>query len=150
MHLKTVPFEQRNDYIDWLLLADDSKNAVLSYLEDGDLYAVHTQGMIVGVVLLILLSKSTVELKNIAVAADFRGKGIGKAVIEEVVQMNAEKGFTSMVVGTANSSIENLVFYQKAGFRMMSIKKDFFADYEPPVYENGIRAFDMVMFERKL
>lgn len=33
---------------------------------------------------------------------------------------------------------------------MVEIKKDFFKNYPIPIYENGIRALDMVMFEKKL
>lgn len=55
-----------------------------------------------------------------------------------------------MLVGTANSSIGNLAFYQKCGFRLCGIRRDFFLSYPQPIWENGIRALDMVMFERDL
>ncbi|KIL42718.1 acyltransferase [Jeotgalibacillus alimentarius] len=150
MRLERVPVEKRNDYIDWLLLADDSKEAVLTYIESGDFYLIYIEEDISGVVLMTPVSEDQIELKNIALAENRRGKGTGRAVIEKAVVLYRDQGYKSMIVGTANSSIENLAFYQKAGFRMGSIKKDFFADYEPPIYEHGIRALDMVMFERKL
>ncbi len=148
--LKAVPYEQRTDYIDWLLLADDSENAVRSYLDYGDLYMIHIEEQIVGVMLFVALSDQSVELKNMALAENQRGKGIGKKAIEAAVKLYKNNGFKLMNVGTANSSIENLAFYQKAGFRMFLIIKDYFADYDPPVYEHGIRGLDLVMFEREL
>ncbi|MDZ5710798.1 GNAT family N-acetyltransferase [Jeotgalibacillus haloalkalitolerans] len=150
MLLKAVPYDQRTDYIDLLLLADDSEDAVRSYIDYGDLYVIHIENQIVGVMLLIPLSEDTVELKNIALSGNQRGKGIGKEAIEAAVKLYKDNGFCTMNVGTANSSIENLAFYQKAGFRMYTIIKDYFADYDPPVYEHGIRALDLVMFEREL
>lgn len=150
MNLKAVPFEERYHYIDWLLLADDSKDAILSYIDFGDLYAIHIEDKLAGVILLIPLSEQAVELKNIALADDHRGKGVGKAAIEAAAKLYKDNGFEQINVGTANSSIENLVFYQKAGFRMFSIIKDYFADYDPPFYEHGIRGIDLIMFERHL
>lgn len=148
--LKAVPYEQRTDYIGWLLLADDSENAVRSYLDYGDLYIIHIEEQVVGVMLFVALSDQSVELKNMALAENQRGKGIGKKAIEAAVKLYKDNGFKLMNVGTANSSIDNLAFYQKAGFRMFSIIKDYFADYDPPVYEHGIRGLDLVMFEREL
>ncbi|MBM7581109.1 GNAT family N-acetyltransferase [Jeotgalibacillus terrae] len=150
MRLERVLDKKRIDYIDWLLLADDSKEAVLTYIESGDLFLIYIEEEMSGVMLMTPVSEEQIELKNIALAENRRGKGTGRAVIEKVIVLYKEKGFKSMIVGTANSSIENLAFYQKAGFRMVSIKKDFFAGYEPPIYEHGIRALDMVVFERKL
>ncbi|AJD92823.1 acyltransferase [Jeotgalibacillus malaysiensis] len=150
MRLEAVPYERRHDYVNWLLLADDSENAVRSYLDYGDLYVIHIEQQIVGVMLFVTLSEHAVELKNMALTENQRGKGIGKKAIEAAVKLYKDNGFKQMNVGTANSSIENLAFYQKAGFRMFSIMKDYFADYDPPVYEHGIHGLDLVMFERKL
>jgi len=33
---------------------------------------------------------------------------------------------------------------------MESIEKDFFRDYPEPIYENGIRALDMIFFTKQL
>lgn len=89
-------------------------------------------------------------MKNIALDGASRGKGIGRALIEDGIFRYTALGFRRMVVGTANSSIGNLAFYQKCGFRMSHIRRDFFLSYPEPIWENGIRAIDMVMFERGL
>ncbi|MDP4550121.1 GNAT family N-acetyltransferase [Alkalihalobacillus macyae] len=101
-----------------------------------------------GVVLFTYHPKQVVELKNIALKPEFRGRGLGKFVITEVFNRYKRKEINKIIVGTANSSIGNLVFYQKVGFRMSEIKKDFFKEYPEPIYENGLRALDMVMFEK--
>jgi hypothetical protein len=51
-----------------------------------------------------------------------------------------------MVVGTGNSSIGNIIFYQKCGFRMDHVRKDYFWYYREPVFENGLRVRDMLVF----
>ena len=103
-----------------------------------------------GVALLIPQSKTTIELKNIAIVPKFQAKGLGKEVLRQLTAFCQKEGYQTLLVGTANSSIDNIAFYQKAGFRMESIEKDFFRDYPEPIYENGIRALDMIFFTKQL
>ncbi|GAE37515.1 acetyltransferase [Halalkalibacter akibai JCM 9157] len=75
---------------------------------------------------------------------------MGKKIIAEAIQLYRLKNYKKMIVGTANSSIANIAFYQKAGFRLTEIKKGFFDKYPVAIYEDGIRAQDMIMFEKYL
>ncbi|ETI70400.1 GNAT family N-acetyltransferase [Neobacillus vireti] len=150
VQLKAIEMEKRNSFLDYLLLADESEEIVREYINDGEMFAMLFNGQIIGVAQFIFLQDGIVELKNIAIIEDYRGKGIGKLVIKEAFGLYKMKGLNKMLVGTANSSIANLAFYQKLGFRMDEIKKDFFKKYPTPIYENGIRALDMVMLERDL
>ncbi len=68
------------------------------------------------------------------------------AILEEARRRQVQ----SVLVGTANSSIDNISFYQKCGFRMDSIRRDFFTYCPSPVYENGIRTIDMIVFRYDL
>lgn len=52
----------------------------------------------------------------------------------------------ALLVGTASAALDNIAFYQKCGFRMFEIRRDFFDYIQPPVYENGIRLLDMIVF----
>ncbi|WP_096190905.1 GNAT family N-acetyltransferase [Neobacillus soli] len=144
---KEIEIEKRNTFKDYLLLADESEEIVSEYINDGEMFAVHCEGQIIGVALFIFHPNGIVELKNIAISEGYRGKGLGKQVVKEAFHLYKLKGFHKMIVGTANSSIDNLAFYQKLGFRMTEIKKDFFKKYPTPIYESGIRALDMVMLE---
>ncbi|MCH6269112.1 GNAT family N-acetyltransferase, partial [Neobacillus citreus] len=107
-------------------------------------------GATAGVMLFTFHPDHVVEIKNMAISEKYQGMGIGKMAIKESFEVYRSRGFNKMIVGTANSSIANLAFYQKAGFRMSEIKKDFFKKYPDPIYENGIRALDMVLFEKNL
>ncbi|MFJ7725322.1 GNAT family N-acetyltransferase [Neobacillus sp. NPDC097160] len=150
IQLKEIEMEKRNAFLDYLLLADESEEIVIEYINDGEMFAILYKGQTVGVVLFTFHPNGIVELKNIAIIEEFRGKGIGKLVVKESINLYKIKGLHQMIVGTANSSIANLAFYQKLGFRMAEIKKDFFKNYPTPIYENGIRALDMVMFEKEI
>ncbi|MRG86005.1 GNAT family N-acetyltransferase [Salinibacillus xinjiangensis] len=148
IQLKFVEQSDRLQYFDYLLLADESELVVNKYINHGDMYSVYYKQEIVGAVLFTYHSQQVVELKNIALDPKYRGRGLGKVIINEAFKIYKRKGISKVIVGTANSSIGNLAFYQKVGFRMVEIKKDFFKGYPEPIFENGIRALDMVMFEK--
>uniref|UniRef100_UPI0035A23C54 GNAT family N-acetyltransferase n=1 Tax=Lysinibacillus piscis TaxID=2518931 RepID=UPI0035A23C54 len=140
----------REDYLSYLLLADEDEEIVRQYMHSGELYAIKCGEQIAGVALLLALSDEVVELKNIAILPKYQGKGIGKVVINILTNLCQSQGYRILQVGTANSSIDNIAFYQKAGFRMERIEKDFFSSYAEPIYEHGIRAYDMLYFSKKL
>ena len=148
--LQLVEREDRPQYMDYLLMADESEDAIHRYLFEGEMYGIVIHGKKKGAVLLTFPEENSVEIKNISLVSESRGKGLGKAVMEELFRMYKAKGKEKMVVGTANSSIGNLAFYQKAGFRVTGIKKDFFKNYPEPIFESGIRALDMIIFEKHL
>ncbi|MRH44508.1 GNAT family N-acetyltransferase [Aquibacillus halophilus] len=150
IRLEKVSLENRSRYIDYLLLADDSLVEVNKYIKDGDMYLIHFEDNVTGIMLFTFHPDLVVELKNIALVSKYRCIGMGKTVITESFEIYNRKGFNKMVVGTANSSIGNLIFYQKAGFRMTEIKRGFFEKYANPIFENGIKAVDMIMFEKDL
>lgn len=141
---------EREYYLPYLQLADEDEEVVRHYMNDGELYVIHCGDRLAGVALLIEQSKTTIELKNMAVVPECQGKGIGKVAIQMISERSQAEGYTQVIVGTANSSIDNIAFYQKAGFRMERIQKDFFSSYSAPIYENGIRAIDMIVFSKAL
>lgn len=90
------------------------------------------------------------EIIYIAVLASLRGRGIGKALIEAVVAEARLRGLVALAVGTANSSLANIAFYQKCGFRMDHVRCDYFAYIQPPISEDGILLRDMLVFTMQL
>ncbi|RKL67815.1 GNAT family N-acetyltransferase [Salipaludibacillus neizhouensis] len=141
---------QRSLYLDYLFLADESEVAVNKYINDGEMFSIYYRNDIVGVVLYVFHAQEVVELKNIALTPEYQGSGIGSLVLTDAFERYKRNGMIKIIVGTANSSIGNLALYQKAGFRISEIKKDFFKEYPTPIYEYGIRALDMVMLEKEL
>lgn len=132
---------------DLLLLADPSRELVDQYLAYGECRIAEEEGKIVGVYVLVKLGDSKMEIINIAVDASIQGRGIGKKLINDAIQTARMLGCKSLEVGTGNSSISQLGFYQKCGFRIDGVIQDFFLDhYEEEIFENGIQCRDMVRF----
>ena len=154
MNLK-MTFEKlyKNDQVPYelLLLADPSKELINNYVNMSEIFVARQKNETLGVVVLFPLTTETVEIKNIAVKPEFQGQGIGSFLIENVVKMAMLKKQKSIFIGTANSSVRQLYLYQKSGFEIVDIKKDFFIDhYDEPIYENGIQAKHLLVMIREL
>ena len=132
-----------------LLTADPSEATVLSYLDKSKIIVCKKQDQCIGIAAFTVLD-DIVELKNIAVAIGFQGKGVAKLIITQVKHLAKELGAITIDVGTGNSSFDQLALYQKCGFRMSHIEKNFFKRYPKPIFENGIRCIDMVRLHAKL
>jgi GNAT superfamily N-acetyltransferase len=141
--------EDRQRLLPLLLLADESEAIVGSYISQGTLFAIRDGDGDIGVLLLIR-EGDDVEVKNLAVAEGSRGQGVGTLAIEFAAKWAREAGADTLTVGTANSSLDAIRFYQKAGFRMTSVKRGFFDAYPAPIWEDGIQARDMLVFEMAL
>lgn len=134
-----------------LLLADPSEQTIATYLYDGEMYVAVEHEKIIGVYVLSEIAPTTVEIMNVAVAESHQGKGIGKALIHHAVQTAKNGGWSSIEIGTGNSSIQQLALYQKCGFQLNEIIHDHFVkNYEEPIFENGIQCRDMVRLKMNL
>lgn len=137
--------------LELLLEADPSERLVLAYCRDGHCFIAEQQQVIIGVFVLLALDDDTVEIKNIALAEKQRGKGLGKSLVLTALEEARKLGFRSVEIGTGNSSFSQLALYQKCGFRMKSIDRDFFVrHYDKPIFENGLPCRDMVKLNYEL
>jgi ribosomal protein S18 acetylase RimI-like enzyme len=112
-------------------------------------YAAFVDGECVGAALMHWQTDVS-ELIYIAISSAYRGKGYGKALIAELLNIARQQPTEALIVGTANTSIENISFYQTCGFRMDSVRKDYFSYFQTPVYEHGILMQDMLMLRHDL
>jgi ribosomal protein S18 acetylase RimI-like enzyme len=134
-----------------LLLADPEKKMIDGYLNLSTIFIAEQNKKTKGVIVLFPLTKKKAEIKNIAVVPKLQGQGIGKYLIENIFTIAGKKGFTEICIGTANSSIRQLCLYQKLGFEIYKIKKDFFTNnYPEKIYENYIQVKHMIMLTKKL
>lgn len=137
--------------LDLLLLADPSLEVVNSYISRGHCFVAERDGQIIGVYVLIDTRPQTVELVNIAVLAQEQGKGIGKKLVLHAIETAQSMGYKTIEIGTGNSSISQLALYQKCGFRIIGIDRDFFINhYQDAIYENGIQCRDMIRLSKNL
>ena len=137
--------------MDLLLSADPSQAIVEDYLRRGECYVGEEVGQVIGVYVLVETKLDTIELINVAVAKDSSGKGFGKQLVMNAIEQARIKGYKVIEVGTGNSSIGQLALYQKCGFRIDGIDKDFFLQhYSEDIWENGIQCRDMIRLSQQL
>lgn len=128
-----------------LLLADPSIEVINDYIHRGDCYVAYINNSLVGVFMMIKTRPLTLELVNIAVKESYQGKGIGKRLILSAIEMARKVNTKVLEVGTGNSSINQLVLYQKCGFRIIGVDRDFFKiHYKEKIIENEIECIDMI------
>ncbi|WP_066190537.1 MULTISPECIES: GNAT family N-acetyltransferase [Gracilibacillus] len=128
-----------------LLLADPSERLVDQYVRRGECYVLEENRQTIGVYILLPTRPDTVEIVNVAVDPAYQGQGRGKKLVLHAIETARQQGYHTVEIGTGNSGVQQLALYQKCGFRMTSIDRDFFLrHYDEPIMENGIQVVDMV------
>lgn len=143
------PVDDREALVPLLLEADESEPVLRSYLDEGELYRIVAGGRPIGAVLLIR-DGDGLEIKNVALARAWRGKGLGRATVDAVAELARRCGCATLLVGTADSSLGTIAFYRAVGFRDAGRIEGFFDAYPEPVVEDGVTAHDMIRFEKRL
>jgi ribosomal protein S18 acetylase RimI-like enzyme len=142
----------RDALIPLLLLADDSEMQVRGYYQAGDLFVLRDEdGRAVGITLTISTPEGDVELKAVAVAPALHGRGLGRQLMALVLAELRAGRVRRVTVGTASCGIGQLAFYQKTGFRLWKIERDYFSPargYPEGIEENGIPLRDMVWMDQ--
>lgn len=136
---------------DLLLLADPSLEVINEYISRGLCFVAGNEDEIIGVYVLIKTRPQTMELVNIAVNEKYQGQGIGKKLVLDSIDRARKEKVKVLEVGTGNSSISQLALYQKCGFRITAVDRDFFKiHYDEDIFENGIQCIDMIRLSMKL
>lgn len=136
---------------DLLLLADPAQAVIDEYIGAGQTFLAYHSDERVGVVVLLPLGEGQVEIKNIAVQPNWQGKGIGRSLLQAVIQEVKKSGVEELWIGTGNSSIGQLYLYQSVGFELAEVKWNFFIDhYDEPIWEKGIQCRHMLMLRQVL
>lgn len=138
----------KKQYLDLLLLADEQEDMIDRYLERGTMYVLE-EGIVKAECVVTDEGRGVLELKNIAVEPTFQGKGYGKALLDFLVQTYAGR-YAILQVGTGDSP-STIQFYEACGFCRHHRVKNFFTDcYDHPIYDNGVRLVDMVYLRREM
>jgi putative acetyltransferase len=89
-----------------------------SYFARGGAFSVlETQdGTIIGAYGLYRMDEHTCELRKMYLHADYRGKGLGKRLLEDALAQARDRGFTKVVLETASVLKEAIALYQSYGF----------------------------------
>jgi ribosomal protein S18 acetylase RimI-like enzyme len=140
--IREVPAEEIP--LELLLLADPSEKKVRSYLFRSRCFVASVGGEVVGACAVEPRKPGTYELMSIAVRPEAQRRGIGAALLGGVVDLFREEGADRLEVGTGSFGYQ-LAFYQRHGFRVMEVDRDFFVrNYDGPIFEDGIRLRDML------
>jgi len=109
--------DRRTSYLNLLLIGDEDEKVVKSYINEGSLFTIVYEKKEIGVVQCLTdEEESAVEVKNIGLKEAYRGKGIGSKVIKKLEVLYERNQYSKMIVGTADSSLENIAFYKRQAF----------------------------------
>lgn len=147
MEIKSI-CENKKQFLDLLLFADEQESMIDKYLERGELFALY-DGDLKSVCVVTQESDAVCELKNIATYEKWHGHGYGSKLLHHIFSHYKGK-YTTMLVGTGDSPV-SLGFYQKNGFKISHRIKNFFTDnYDHLMFEDGVQLIDMVYLSKTL
>lgn len=146
-----VPLDKQNPPYHLLVEADPSEEIIADYLHRGVCFLGVYNEELIGVLVLLEISEEAIEVKNIAIVNNFQRRGFAKEMLAFAEEYATQKGFQKLIITTGNSSIGQLALYQKVGFEMHSIERNFFVEnYEDPIFENGIQCKHRIILEKIL
>jgi ribosomal protein S18 acetylase RimI-like enzyme len=153
--LVTIEFgSAREEWTPILELADEPI-PLRRCLHDGSLFGVvePETGRHIAATMVIEHGDATAELRAVAVAESEQGSGRGSWMVSKICEHLRAAGARRVIVGTASSGTRQLAFYQRLGFRVSRVERDYFTTdrgYPPGLSENGIPTLDMIWMEQPL
>ena len=140
--------ENKKEYIDVLLLADEQEDMIDRYLDKGKMYVLDDHGIKCECVVTDE-GNGILEIKNIATVPEYQGKGYGKSLIDFLVKEYTGQ-YSVLQVGTGDSPM-TIPFYEKCGFvRSHSIPNFFTDNYDHPICECGVQLVDMIYLQKRI
>jgi GNAT superfamily N-acetyltransferase len=136
-------------------LAEDSVDQLDSYLDLGRVLVARSDDELVGQLQLIDTDRpGELEVKNMGVRPEWQSQGIGALLMEAALDLARAESRVRVLVATAAADTGNLRFYQRRGFRMLSVERDAFTPetgYPPPaIVIDGIELRDRVWLDYEL
>lgn len=80
------------------------------------------------------LEKSEVRVLSLAVAAERRRDGVGRAIVEKVIYKSVASGRNGVVAEVRETNLQAQLFFRKMGFRAVAIVKEFYEDTNEDAY----------------
>lgn len=133
-----------------LLLADENPRLIETYLPRSQIYVLRVDGSVRGVCLLTT-EGDTGEIVNVAIDPDVQGKGLGKQLVQYVIEAARGQSLADLLIKTANSGIHQIKLYQQVGFDLVAVNYGYFLEnYPASIWENGIQARHQLVFRLTL
>ena len=148
MDIRLISHDKKR-FLPLLLEADEQESMIDRYLSRGELFVLFDEKENPQAVAVVTKEGEGVhELKNLAVAAPFRRRGLGRLMVRFLI--GRFRGGGVMLVGTGDSPA-TLDFYKACGFRFSHVEKDFFVkNYDRPIFESGRMLRDMIYLRQEL
>lgn len=140
--------EDKKQYLDLLLLADEQESMIDRYLERGDMFVLY-DSVVKAICVVTDEGDGVCELKNIAVEPAFQKQGYGKKLVNYLIAHYSGR-YRQMIVGTGD--VPGAVgFYRSCGFEYSHRIANFFTDnYDHIIIEDGVQLKDMVYLKHVL
>ena len=136
-----------DDDVPWdlLLSADGPRFEVQKYIDRGEMRLAEFEDNVLGVMVLMPTRCDVLEIMNLAVLRKSQRKGVGTALLKKAKQLASQRGAHFLEVGTGNTGVGQLMFYQRFGFRIVGVDQDFFVRrWKKAWKQDGIELRDMV------
>ena len=134
--------QNKEKYMDLLLLGDEQENMIKKYLYRGELFALYA-GDLKTVSVVTKEKENIYEIKNIATYEKYQGNGYGKAMIKYIIGKYKNK-CNILLVGTGDND-KTISFYKNCGFEYSHTVKNFFINnYDHEIFEDGKQLKDMI------
>lgn len=139
----------RRRHLPLLLLADEQEGMIDRYLDEGAMYVLEVDGIVIGECVVNDVGDGVLEIKNIAVNPSHQHQGYGRMLIDFVAKRHAGE-YDILQVGTGDSPL-TIPFYERCGFERSHVVEEFFTEnYDHPIFEGDVRLVDMVYLRKRL
>lgn len=140
--------ENKEEFMPWLLLADEQENMIRRYLDRGTMFVLQVPEP-VSCCVVTREGEGLYEIQNLATLEPYQRRGYGRALVEYVCGFYRGEGRT-MLVGTGDSPL-TVPFYRQCGFEFSHRLENYFPQhYDRPIMENGVELKDKVYFKKGL
>lgn len=137
----------KKDYLSLLLLADPCEEMIDLYLDKGDMYVLNDENKTICEAVVVKISNTECELKNIATDEEYQMKGYAKKLVDYLFNVYKNE-YKVMLVGTTSTAIP---FYNKLGFNYSHTVDNFFTDnYPEAIFEGDVQCVDMIYLKKDL
>lgn len=102
------------------------------------LVVVHKPGDEVVGYIIFWLIREDVQVNNIAVHPDFRGRGIGETLMRHVIDKVRARGATFMTLEVRTSNAGAVTLYKKLGFEILGTRKNYYTHPDEDAYLMGL------------
>lgn len=142
-----IVLENKKQFLDLLLLADEQEDMIDRYLDKGDLFALYVDDLKC-VCVVTREGEGIYELKNIATYPKYQGQGYGTRLIEYIFEYYKDK---CKIIEVGTGDVPFIVsFYERCGFAISHRVKNFFVDnYDHLMFEGDVQLIDMVYLRKK-